>query len=85
MGKIRVLDAEVAELSGRAMSVAQLVAELRQCGDYQGAEASFEVETPANYTLTEKAVCVDGPAPRMQAARRDLLVSIGNWATVPSR
>jgi C-terminal processing protease CtpA/Prc len=52
-GQDPVLDAAVAELS-RASSerVAQLVAQPWQWVSYQGADASFEVETPANYTLT---------------------------------
>jgi heat shock protein HslJ len=48
-----VLDAAVAELSREGNErVAKLVAQPWQWVSYKGADASFEVETPANYTLT---------------------------------
>jgi C-terminal processing protease CtpA/Prc len=52
-GQDPVLDAAIAELS-RANNerVAQLVAQPWQWVSYKGADASLEVETPANYTLT---------------------------------
>jgi heat shock protein HslJ len=52
-GKDPVLDAAVAELSREGNErVAKLVAQPWQWVSYKGADASFEVKTPANYTLT---------------------------------
>ena len=52
-GEDPVLEAAVAELSRAGNErVAQLVAQPWQWVSYQGADESFEVETPANYTLT---------------------------------
>ena len=52
-GQDPVLEAAVAELSRAGNErVAQLVAQPWQWVSYQGADESFEVETPANYTLT---------------------------------
>jgi hypothetical protein len=52
-GKDPVLEAAVAELSRASNErVAQLVAQPWQWVSYQGDDETFDVETPANYTLT---------------------------------
>ena len=52
-GEDPVLEAAVAELSRAGNErVAKLVAQPWQWVSYQGADETFEVETPANYTLT---------------------------------